>query len=451
MNELHDYICKHLLELLKRRCVIVFYDPRHEFTPFIDELPVLDNQSGTVTPVHVHDTQVHLARFSGSFFGLRAAVEPLVHSDQPELLLIYLPGVVRDHRGSLLMELEKGGGTYEPQLKRLARNVLRQKYTEGTIDQMLAPESITYADIVAFLRQTEDEESYSMLKLIFPGLSDGVSLLVKWLTDASLILVRSQEIDALGESGDDWLARQLMDTIVGNLARAVHKLAGCGIERFVIVSDHGYQFSMRKEEDMRMDSPGGDTVEIHRRCWAGRGGATPPGAVRISGAELGYDTDLDFIFPTGLAVFKTQGGLSYHHGGISLQEMVIPVISLRMAIAAPEKTAAAQVKIFGYPKTITNRTFGIQLACDPHMFQKDSVTLRVVLVSKGEQVGETGMTVGGAFDRKTGCVTIKPGEKVSVGIMLTKDDCEMVRVVVQVPATDAVLAQSEELPVKLGI
>ncbi len=61
----------------------------------------------------------------------------------------------------------------------------------------------------------------------------------------------------------------------------------------------------------------------------GRGGTTPPGTVRVSGAELGYDTDLDFVFPTGLGVFKAGGGLSYHHGGISLQEMVIPVLTFQ--------------------------------------------------------------------------------------------------------------------------
>jgi hypothetical protein len=36
-------------------------------------------------------------------------------------------------------------------------------------------------------------------------------------------------------------------------------------------------------------------------------------------------------------------------------------------------------------------------------------------------------------------------------LMLTRDDCRTVRVVVQDPATDAVLEQSEELPVRLGI
>ena len=35
--------------------------------------------------------------------------------------------------------------------------------------------------------------------------------------------------------------------------------------------------------------------------------------------------------------------------------------------------------------------------------------------------------------------------------MLTRDDCKTVRVVVQDPATDAVLDHSDELPVRLAI
>ena len=81
-----------------------------------------------------------LAEYDGSMFELRAVVEPHVSGDVPESVVIYLPGCERDRHGSVLMELEKAGECYEPQLKRLARNVLRQRYTDGVIDEMLAPE-----------------------------------------------------------------------------------------------------------------------------------------------------------------------------------------------------------------------------------------------------------------------------------------------------------------------
>ncbi len=46
------------------------------------------------------------------------------------------------------MELEKAGTTWEPQLKRLAKNVLRQRYTDGVIDEMLPfDRTVTYEDL----------------------------------------------------------------------------------------------------------------------------------------------------------------------------------------------------------------------------------------------------------------------------------------------------------------
>ena len=178
---------------------------------------------------------------------------------------------------------------------------------------------------------------------------------------------------------------------------------------------------------------------------------TAPGTVRVTGAELGYDTDLDFIFPTGLAVFKCSGGLRYHHGGTSLQELVLPVVSLRLVADTGQKIPHAMVKILNCPKMITNRAFIISIACDLHITKQDAITLRVILISGGEQVGMTGMADKAALDRSTGCITLKPGEKVSIGLILNIEGCQALRVVVQDPNTDAVLAQSDELPVKLGV
>ena len=77
--------------------------------------------------------------------------------------------------------------------------------------------------------------------------------------------------------------------------------------------------------------------------------------------------------------------------------------------------------------------------------------MRVVLLSGAEQVGQAGMAVGAELDREAGVVTLEPGIEASVGMMLLRDDCESVRLVVQDPATDAVLGESGEIPVRLGI
>jgi hypothetical protein len=92
-----------------------------------------------------------------------------------------------------------------------------------------------------------------------------------------------------------------MDTVIDNLARAIRKLAAAGIEHFVLTADHGHLFfPSDRDESMRIDAPGGNEIDLHRRCWIGHGGATPAGCVRVTASALGYDSDLDFVFPLGI-------------------------------------------------------------------------------------------------------------------------------------------------------
>ena len=160
------------------------------------------------------------------------------------------------------------------------------------------------------------------------------SRLAKKIDGVQVVVVRSQEIDHAGETGFTFQARQVMDTVIDNLARAIRKLAAAGVEQAVVTADHGHLFfPSDRDESMRIDSPGGDELDLHRRCWIGRGGATPAGCVRVSAAALGYDSNLDFVFPAGSGVFKAGGDLAFHHGGPSLQELVTPVLTVRMTAA----------------------------------------------------------------------------------------------------------------------
>lgn len=279
-----------------------------------------------------------------------------------------------------------------------------------------------------------------------------VSKLRKAIEGKQLVVVRSQEIDSLGEQGNDSLARLAMNLVLDNLAHAVKTLAAAGVERFVITADHGHQFARRKEEDMRMESPGGQEVDLHRRCWIGRGGATPAGTVRLTGGDLGYgpDSDLEFVFPTGLGVFRAGGGLSFHHGGLTLQEVVIPVVTLRIPPRPEEAPPEKGVKLLAVPEKITNRIIVVRVHVPPGLFDAD-VAMRVVLLAKGDVVGQAGMVTGAVLDRDTGILRVKPGAEVSVGLQLKREDIPSVRVTVLDPATDAVLAQSTEIPVNLGM
>ena len=94
MNPFHQYLESLLAEHLKKCQVVVWYDPRQEFLPFMDSLLALEKLENEISRVVVDGMDVSLARFKGSFFGLKDAIEPIVAVDQPEPLVLYLPGVI---------------------------------------------------------------------------------------------------------------------------------------------------------------------------------------------------------------------------------------------------------------------------------------------------------------------------------------------------------------------
>ena len=77
MHPLHTYVAKQLADKLKDRRVVIWYDERREFQPFVDELR--GGPWRTIEPVLVAagSTKARLAEYAGSLFELRAAVEPL--------------------------------------------------------------------------------------------------------------------------------------------------------------------------------------------------------------------------------------------------------------------------------------------------------------------------------------------------------------------------------------
>lgn len=850
MHPLNEYISKQLAEKLKARKVVVWYDPRREFAPFIGELRVGARTGDEAVPVAVGGLLARLTEFDGSMFELRAVVEPFVCDDAPTVcVIIYLPGCERDRHGSVLMELEKAGDCYEPQLKRLARNVLRQRYTDGVIDELLAPERVSYEDLARASSDTPSTEPPSVLKSIFHGASGNDGIIAPWLAsdgrdaeieskeatrelvklvrsklglelpdDAPLsrlrsitlryvlagelrgdlssslplaldsipaprtkdeegavrelthllrtkfaeaypamadrveaelglnaaaiaaealgsidtfrfeerallahcgdlvahkrfdqaleliagreqsfwlnrdvgrkaqweacrrmaelgsvgvavraavgkasvdadgwidayaakdgwfrldqaqrrleawvanlddepderplgivrgvyedacramadgftralvaakwtvsgclhqtrifsevvserpkpvayffvdamrfemgvelsgrlpksvevsvrpavcalpsitpigmaalqpgasssfsvvelagalgariddaflpdliarkkfaasripnladialdellslqpsrlakkiegsqvIIVRSQEIDHAGERGFTFQARQVMDTVIDNLARAIRKLAAAGVEHCVLTADHGHLFfPSDRDESMRIESPGGDEVDLHRRCWIGRGGATPSSCVRVTASALGYDSDLDFVFPWGSGVFKAGGDLAFHHGGPSLQEMVIPVVTVRMKTSAPERSTPGPLTATGLPDAVTNRIFSVVIQLDGKNLSLFSTELMVrpLLISAGKQVGGVGMAIDGELDRSTGCVKLAAGKQVTVAFLLSDESVPSLRIVIQDPTTDAELYRCPaDIPVRLGV
>lgn len=156
---------------------------------------------------------------------------------------------------------------------------------------------------------------------------------------ADLVVMTSQELDELGETNNLLLARTLMDGILVNLRRAIRRLAELGCKTIIVTADHGFLLGDELGEDMKLDAPGGETLDLHRRVWVGRGGAAGGVSflrVPLTAFGLSDDPTLEIAVPWGFAGFKASGGsLAYFHGGMAPQEVAVPLVEIVPTASAP--------------------------------------------------------------------------------------------------------------------
>jgi hypothetical protein len=183
------------------------------------------------------------------------------------------------------------------------------------------------------------------------------------LKSARLVVVTAtDEIDGMWEN-QPHMARQLQDHIFDQLRRGIRSLFSLGINRIIITADHGFLAGDRLMIGEALDAPGGETADLHRRVWVGKGGAVVPACLRKPFSAFGIGGDLELVTPYGMSTFKVPGGSTeYFHGGLSLQELLIPVISVSAGKAKPLVDAPAfRWAVTPGSKQISTRFFSVTI------------------------------------------------------------------------------------------
>jgi hypothetical protein len=229
---------------------------------------------------------------------------------------------------------------------------------------------------------------------------------------ADLVLITSQEIDDLGENESMSYTRRYMDGVLKDLHRGLRSLAENGVNMIVLAADHGHLFGEEVGDDMRIEAPGGETSDLHRRVWVGQGGTSEPSYLRTSLQSLGVDSDLDIATPWSLACFKVKGGArAYFHDGLSLQELVIPVAVLESSASGLAVPPTGITWTLGAgSKKLTTRFFSVQIAGKgTGLFGIEPPKVRVELRSKGKCVSSP-VSASYGVEEATGDVELRLSE-----------------------------------------
>ena len=185
----------------------------------------------------------------------------------------------------------------------------------------------TTAQRQAILRR-QDENSIAVRYAEFNGMSTSERRAL--VADAKIVYLYHNAIDATGDKPDtESQTFEACARAIDELSALVKSIVGIGGSRVIITADHGFLYTAEALAPTDMADRSeveGVHVEDGRRFVVAREGAHSEcllrvGLGRIGGAELVGFTPRD---TTRIAV--TGGGARFVHGGLSLQEMCVPVI-----------------------------------------------------------------------------------------------------------------------------
>jgi len=110
-----------------------------------------------------------------------------------------------------------------------------------------------------------------------------------------------------------------------------------GISEVHVVADHGFLLLEEIGEHEKASVRSVPALVVHERYLLGRGlGKTEQVSFPVPGGG-----DLIAWYPLGIGCFKTPGPYNYAHGGLSLQELVIPHLTItQQAVGRPVGVAA---------------------------------------------------------------------------------------------------------------
>ena len=261
-------------------------------------------------------------------------------------------------------------------------------------------------DRVVFLKETAgvpvfDAKLEDLLPKPTKKVKDGIQ-------NSQLILITSQEIDELGEGDNLAQARLQIDGVLSQLRRGVRVLADHGIKTIILVADHGHLFADEIGEDMKIESPGGKVEDLHRRVWVGVGGISEPSYLRTSLVSLGVDSEFDIATPWTFACFKSKGGgRAYFHGGLSPQELIIPVVVMHSAAKAMPQSTGIQWLLTPGTAKLTTRFFSVQITgSQSSLFGFEPPKVRIELRANKKCVS-TPVSASYGFEDATGEVNLK--------------------------------------------
>lgn len=235
---------------------------------------------------------------------------------------------------------------------------------------------------------------------------------------ADLVVVRSDDIDRVGEGTNAPSARRSMTAVLDDVARVAARLARAGVTRMVFAADHGHVLVHEVAAGEVVKPPAGRWLLAKRRCRVGFAEGGAEGVRVLKASHVGvHGPAPDVALATGFRVFS--GGAAYFHEGASLQECVIPVLTLAAEAAPAGDVGTTRVEVGYRHARFTQRVFIVKLRLTSVLHGRLDVRVVVTGADGGRPVG--GAADCEARDPSTGVITLQANREESVAVRIDDD------------------------------
>jgi hypothetical protein len=235
-------------------------------------------------------------------------------------------------------------------------------------------------------------------------------------------IVYSDIIDKLGENLDDDNALVETAEHVRDIDDVIQRLRAVGYTRFVVTADHGFLYTKRLPEELKVEALSGVEITKRRFALAEAGDVVDAGDEVVEFSSDHFDTlgidaqSLRAFFSRSVACFKAAGGkMRYFHGGLSMQELAVPCLTI--ATEAFEEEASVEYEV-SFPENVTNTIVDVEISARSSQISFDRApTLRLTATVDGREVAEPKLVeINQGGNEET--LRLKSGELEEDGIVL---------------------------------
>lgn len=282
-------------------------------------------------------------------------------------------------------------------------------------------------------------------------LKDFVKMAKKKTIDSNvdLLVLRSTEIDSYFENHPED-APAMMQRELKQIRQAVNKLQTQGFQKVFIVTDHGFYMNNAQEVGDVVNKPDTTWKVEHQRMLLGNGNLDTH-HYNLPMEQTGIKTDIaQFAGPRSLAPYRK--GMLYYHGGLSIQECLVPVIDITLKHNPMKSTQSASV-VLNYKNgatRITARFAVVELKLESlsaDLFgdteSLDATEILLEAHSGKTVIGEA--RAGEHVNAATGTVTLEPNKTIKVTLKMDPEFEGKFKVKAIDPVTNSILGTALDL------